>query len=124
VAYVGKITVAFTPHLFDYLKQPLRSRTNNDLELYIGRIKQSRRHVTGRKNTQEFSLREGCFVAILFGFPQVTNGVNVFAQVNPPDFYHTRNLLRQTDKRSKCWQVRRNLGAFLAALEQPWVLHE
>jgi hypothetical protein len=124
VAYVEKITVAFTPHLFDYLKQPLLPRTNNDLELFIGHIKKSRRHVTGRKNTQEFILREGCFVAILFGFPQVTNWVDVFAQVNPHDFYHTLNLLRQTDKRSKCWQVRRNLGAFLAALEQPWVLHE
>jgi hypothetical protein len=122
VAYVEKMTVAFTPHLFDYLQQPRLPRTTNDLDLLIGRIKKSRRHVPGRKNTQEF--REGCCVAILFGFPQVTNGVDVFAQVNPHDFYHPLNLLRQPDMRCKCWQVRRNLGAFLAALEQPWVLHE
>jgi hypothetical protein len=124
VAYVEKMTVASTPHLFDYLQQPLLPRTTNDLELFIGRIKKSRRHVTGRKNTQEFILREGCFVAILFGFSQVTNWVDVFAQVTPHDFYHTLNLLRQPDKRCKCWQVGRNLGAFLAALEHPWVLHE
>jgi hypothetical protein len=124
VAYVEKITVAFTPHLFDYLKQPLLPRTNNDLELFIGRIKKSRRHVTGRKNTQEFMLREGCFVAMLFGLPQATDWIDAFSRVKPDEFHHTLELLRQTDKRRKCWRARRDLGAFLAALEQPWVAHE
>jgi hypothetical protein len=58
MTYVEKITVAFAPHLFEYLKQPLLPRTNNDLELFIGRIKKSRRHITGRKNTQEFILHQ------------------------------------------------------------------
>jgi hypothetical protein len=124
VTYVEKITVAFAPHLFDYLKQPLLPRTNNDLELFIGRIKKSRRHITGRKNTQAFILRAGSFVAMLFGLPHTNNWVDAFSKVNLNDFHDTLNLLRQTDKRSKCWQTRRDLGAYLSALEQPWVPHE
>jgi len=124
VAYVEKITLAFTPHLFEYLKQPLLPRTNNDLELFIGRIKKSRRHVTGRKNTQEFMLREGSMVAVLFGLPQPDNWLEAFSRVNPSDFHLTLHLLRQTEKRRKCWRVRHNLGAYLAALEQPWVSQE
>ena len=116
--------MAFTPHLFDYLKQPLLPRTNNDLELFIGRIKKSRRHVTGRKNTQEFMLREGSFVAMLFGLPEATDWTDAFSRVNPDEFHHTLDLLRQTDKRKKCWHARRDLEAFLAALEQPWLPHE
>ena len=120
VPFFEKITVAFAPHLFDYLKQPLLPRTNKDLELFIGRIKKSRRHITGRKNTQEFILREGSAVAMLFGLPQPNNWVEAFSQGRFQRFsHHTLNLLRQTDKRSKCWQARHDLGAFLASLEQP-----
>jgi hypothetical protein len=117
VAYVEKITIAFTPHLFDYLKQPLLPRTNNDLELFIGRIKKSRRHITGRKNTQEFILREGSFIAILFGLPDTTHWVDTFPSVHLNDFHHTLNLLRQPEKRSKCWHARHDLAAYLASLE-------
>jgi hypothetical protein len=117
VAYVEKITLAFTPHLFDYLTQPLLPRTNNDLELFIGRIKKSRRHITGRKNTQEFILREGSFLAILFGLPETTHGVATFPSVHLNDFHHTLNLLRQPEKRSQCWHVRHDLAAYLASLE-------
>jgi hypothetical protein len=121
VIHMEKITVAFAPHLFEYLKQPLLPRTNNDLELFIGRIKKSRRHITGRKNTQEFILREGSFVATLFGLPQTNHWGDAFSQVNLTAFHHTLHLLRQTAKRSKCWHARHDLGAYLAALEQPWV---
>jgi hypothetical protein len=124
VAYVVKITLAFIPHLFEYLKQPLLPRTNNDLELFIGRLKKSRRHITGRKNTQAFILREGRMVAILFGLPPTDNWDDAFAQVDPHDFQQTLRLLRQTDKRSKCWRARHDLAAYLASLEQPWLPHE
>jgi hypothetical protein len=46
MTYVEKITVAFAPHLFECLKPPLLSRTNNNLALFIGRIKKSRRPIT------------------------------------------------------------------------------
>jgi hypothetical protein len=124
VTYVEKITVAFAPHLFEYLRQPLLPRTNNDLELFIGRIKKSRRHITGRKNTQEFILREGSSVAMLFGLPPATNWVHPFSRVNTDDFHQSLNRLRQTEKRRKCWHTRRDLVAYLSALEQPWVPHE
>lgn len=124
VAYMEKITEAFTPYLFEYIKQPLLPRTNNDLELFIGRIKKSRRHITGRKNTQTFILREGSFVAILFGLPPTNNWVEAFSKVTPDEFHLLLNRLRQTDKRSKCWHVRRDLMVYLTALEQPWVPHE
>ena len=121
---VAKITVACAPHLFEYLKQPLLPRTNHDLARFIGRIKKSRRHITGRKNTQALILREGTFVAILFGLPQPDSWVAVFARVNPHDFQHILNLVRQIDKRRKCWHVRRDLPAYLAALERPGVPQE
>jgi hypothetical protein len=124
MTYVEKITVAFAPHLFEYLKQPLLPRTNNDLELFIGRIKKSRRHITGRKNTQEFILREGTFVAILFGLPQPDSWVEAFSRVNPHDFHHHLTLVRPIDKRRQCWHVRRDLPAYLAALARPWVTQE
>jgi hypothetical protein len=124
VAYIEKITVAFTPQLFEYLKQPLLPHTNNDLELFIGRIKKSRRHITGRKNTQDFMLREGSFVARLFGLPQTHPWVDAFPNVNLNDFRHSLNLLRQTEKRRKCWHARHDLAAYLASLEQPWVPRE
>jgi hypothetical protein len=75
-------------------------------------------------NYQEFILREGSFVAMLFGLPHPNNWVDAFARVNPHDFQHILNLLRQTAKRRKCWHARRDLGAYLSALEQPWVPHE
>jgi hypothetical protein len=124
VTYVEKITIAFAPQLFEYLKQPLLPRTTHALELFLGRLKKSRRHLTGRKNTQAFILRAGRMVASLFGLPQTANWGAAFARVNPHDFYLTLNLLRQTEKRRKGWRVRRDLGAYLAALEQPWVSQE
>jgi hypothetical protein len=124
MTYLEKITVACAPHLFEYLKQPLLPRTNNDLELFIGRVKKSRRHITGRKNTQEFILREGSFVAMLFGLPETLHWVEAFARVNPNDFHHHLRLLRQTEKRRKCWHVRRDLVAYLSALEQHGLPHE
>jgi hypothetical protein len=124
VAYVEKITVALTPRLFESLKQPLLPRTNNDLELFIGRIKKARRPITGRKNTQDVILREGSFVAMRFGLPHTRPWGDAFPRVNLNDFRHTLKLLRQTEKRSTCWQARHDLAAYLASLEQPWVPHE
>lgn len=124
VTSVEKLTIAVAPHLVEYLKQPRLPRTNHDLERFMGRLKKSRRHITGRKNTQEFILRDGRMVAILFGLPHTDHWGAAFARVNPNDFYLTLNLLRQTEKRRKCGRVRRDLGAYLAALEQPWVSQE
>jgi hypothetical protein len=124
VAYLEKITAAFTPSLFEHVKQPLLPRTTNALELFIGRIKKSRRHITGRKNTQAFMLRAGSFVAMLFGLPQTNNWVEAFSRVTPAEVHHSLILLRQTDKRSKCWHVRRDFIVYLTALEQHWVPHE
>lgn len=123
-AYVAKITLAFIPHLFEYRQPPLLPRTNNDLELFIGRLKKSTRHITGRKNTQAFMLREGHMVAILFGLPHTDNWEDAFARVDPNPFQQTLRLLRQTDKSSKGWRARHDFAAYLASLEQPWVPHE
>ena len=89
--------------------------TNNELELFIGRIKKSRRHITGRKHTQEFILREGSSVAILFGLPPAINWVPPFSRGNINDFYQILNRLRQTEKRRKCCHTRRDLVAYLSA---------
>jgi hypothetical protein len=124
VTSMEKLTIAFAPHRFEYLKQPLRPRTNTELARLSGRLKKSRRHITGRQTTQAFILREGRFVAILVGLPETTNGVDAFARRNAHDVHQLLNLLRQPETRRQCWYTRRDLGAYLPALEQPWGLHE
>ena len=124
VAYFEKITRAFAPYLFAYVKQPLLPRTNNELELFIGRMKTLRRHVTGRKNPQAFILREGSFVAMRFGLPQPHHWQDAFSSVNLDDFHVHLARLRQTDKRSKRWRVRRDLAAYLASLAHRWSTQE
>lgn len=124
VTDVEKITVAFAPHLFEYVRQPLWPHTNHALELFIGRIQKSRRHMTGRNNPQEFILREGRSVAMLFGLPPAIHWVHSCSRVAANDFHPILNLLRQTEKRRKCWHTRRDLVAYLMTLEQPWVPQE
>ncbi len=108
VAHVENISCACAPYLFAYGQQPLLPRTNHELELFIGSMKKSRRHVTGSKNTQELILREGSFVAMLFGLPQPHHWQAAFSRVNLDDFHVNLARLRQTDKRSKRWRVRRD----------------
>jgi hypothetical protein len=120
VYHFEKITFSFAPYLFQFLAQPLLPRTNNELELFIGKMKKSRRQITGRKNIHNFILREGSFVAILFGLPQPNNWLESFSRANIDDFHRQLELLRQTDMRSKRWYVRKDLAAYLNSLEELW----
>ena len=115
-----KITTSFSCKLFSYRQEPLLPKTNNDLEIFIGQIKKSRRQITGRKNTQSFILREGSAVAILFGLPQDTDWVKSFATVELNTFRTALATLRRSSERSKCWQIRRDLANYLSVLEQQW----
>jgi hypothetical protein len=124
VASIEKSTVALTPQLCEYLKPPLWPHTHNDLELFIGRLKQSRRPIPGRKNTQDCILREGRFVAMLLGLPHTHPWVDAFPNVHLNEFRHTLHRLRQTEKRRQCWPARHEVAAYLASLEQPWVPQE
>ncbi len=90
-----KITISFDSQLFSYLQEPLLTKTNNDLEIFIGQVKKSRRQITGRKNTQSFILREGSAVAILFGLPQDTNWLESFATVELDNFRTALAALRR-----------------------------
>jgi hypothetical protein len=105
-AYVEKITMAFTPHLFESLKPPLLPRTTHELELFRGRLKKSRRPITGRKNTQDFILRAGSCVAMRLGLPPTHPWPDAFPHVHLNAFRHTLKLLRQTAKRRKCGHAR------------------
>ena len=120
LAHFEKITASFSPKLFSYLQEPLLPKTNNDLEIFIGQVKKSRRQITGRKNTQSFILREGSAVAILLGLPQDTNWLESFATVELNSFRTALAALRRSSDRSKCWQIRRDLTNYLSALEQQW----
>lgn len=115
-----KITTSFSSKLFSYLQEPLLPKTNNDLEIFIGQVKKSRRQITGRKNTQSFILREGSAVAIMFGLPQDTNWLESFATVELDNFRTALAALRRSSEHSKCWQIRRALTNYLSALEQQW----
>ena len=104
----AQITVACAPPLFESWKPPLWPRTNHALERFIGRLKQSRRHITGRQHTQACILRDGTFVAIRFGLSQPDRWVDAGSRVNPQDFHHHLHLVRHIDTRRTCWQVRRD----------------
>jgi hypothetical protein len=120
VLHLEKLTLAFAPYLFAYLDEPLLPRTNNELELFIGQLKKSRRQVTGRKQVSAYILREGRAVAVLFGLPARESWLDAFARVEMAQFRERLAELRRTEERSKCWQIRRRLQAFLGGLEQLW----
>ena len=122
--HIRKLTEAFAPKLFAYLDQPLLPRTNNELELFIGRIKKSRRQATGRKNTQEFIVREGQYVAVLYGLPAGSNLIEGLTQVDMAALRQTLEHLRRQEERSKAWRARRDLPGYLVKLEQSWFHRE
>ena len=123
-ADVEKITMALTPHLCASLPPPWRPPTKPDRDLCLGRLKPSRRHLTGRTNTQDLLRREGRLVALRLGLPPTPPWPDAFAHVTLNDCRPTRHLWRQTEKRSTGWHARHDGAAYGASLEQPWVPHE
>jgi hypothetical protein len=119
-AHLWKQTQAFAPGLFVYREEPQLPRTNNELEIFIGTVKKGHRHVTGRKNTTAFILREGHAVAIFYSLPAPADWVTTFAGVNREHFQEVLAELRRTDERRKAWQARRNLSSYLHGLETRW----
>lgn len=120
VAHIEKLTRAFAPKLFAFHDQPLLPKTNNDLEVFIGQLKKSRRCVTGRKDTCAFILREGRAVALLLSLPSEPLWLTAFAAVDLAGFQRSLAALRSTEQRSQAWQVRRDLQLYLTHLEQGW----
>lgn len=118
VGHIQKLTASFAPKLFEYVKQPLLPKTNNELELFIGSLKTGRRKATGRKDTTEFILREGRFVAILYGLPSGSSDLAALAAVDFAVFRTTLDALRRREARSRAWRARRDLDAYLLELEQ------
>jgi hypothetical protein len=106
--------------LFVYREEARLPRTNNALELFIGALKKGHRHVTGRKNTTAFILREGRAVAIFYSLPAAVDWVTTFAGLNWEHFQEALAELRRTDERRKAWQARRNLSSYLHGLEARW----
>jgi hypothetical protein len=119
-AHLWKQTQAFASGLFVYREEPQLPRTNNALELFIGPVKKGHRHVTGRKNTTAFILREGRAVALFSSLPAPADWVMTFARVNWEHLQAALADLRRTDERRKAWQARRNLSSYLHDLETRW----
>jgi hypothetical protein len=120
VEQLRKETGAFLHGLFVYREEVRLPRTNNELETFIGELKKGHRHVTGRKNTTEFILREGRAVAIFYSLPAPADWVTTFAQLDLNHFQQTLADLRRSDERSKAWQARRDLSSYLHRLEERW----
>ena len=120
LAHIQKLTHSFAAKLFTYVGQPLLPKTNNELELFIGRMKKARRQATGRKSTAEYILREGQYVAILYGLPAGSSDIERLAAVDLDAFQATLDAMRRRQQRSKAWRVRRDLDAYLSDLEHDW----
>lgn len=119
-AHVVKLTTAFVPRLFAYLRDRRIPRTDNDLEMFIGAIKKSGRRRRGKKNLQQYILREGAAVAFLLGAGESIDWMASLPKVPYEDFRAARARLRRKDERSKEWRIRRDLPAFLSAQEGVW----
>jgi hypothetical protein len=124
LAHIRKLTGSFAGRLFTYVGQPLLPKTNNELELFIGRLKKARRQATGRKSTAEYILREGQYVAILYGLPTGSSDIERLAEVDFDAFKTTLEAMRRRQERSKAWRVRRDLDSYLSDLEQDWPASE
>ncbi len=120
VLHIEKLTQAFVPKLFAFHEQPLLPKTNNDLEVFIGQLKKSRRCVTGRKDTCAFILREGRAVALLLNLPSEPVWLTAFATADFAYFQRSLASLRCAEQRSQAWRVRRDLQIYLIHLEQGW----
>jgi hypothetical protein len=119
-AHLWKQTQAFAPGLFVYREEARLPRTNNELEIFIGALKKGHRHVTGRKNTTAFILREGRAVAIFYSLPAPADWATTFAGLHWNHFQAALAELRRTDERRKAWQARRNLSSYVHGLETRW----
>jgi hypothetical protein len=124
LSHIRKLTGSFAGRLFTYVGQPLLPKTNNELELFIGRMKKARRQATGRKSTAEYILREGQYVAILYGLPAGSSDLERLAGVDVDAFKTTLEAMRRRQERSKAWRVRRDLDSYLSDLEQDWPASE
>ena len=120
VAHIEKLTRAFAPKLFAFHDQPRLPKTNNELEVFIGQLKKSRRCVTGRKDTCAFILREGRAVALLRSLPNEPEWLTAFATVDIAHFQRSLTALRCADQRGQAWRARRDLQLYLTHLEQGW----
>jgi len=118
--HLDRITGSFGMKLFSYQRVPGLPRTNNDLELFLGRLKKSQRRVTGRRNVQEFILRQGGAVAILHGLDRSVRPPGLRA-AHPDTFQEILMALRRRSKRSQEYRARRDLAKYLADLERAWV---
>lgn len=115
-----KLTSAFLPKLFSYLRDRRVPRTNNDLELFIGAIKKQGRRRRGRKNVQEYVLREGAAVAYLLGAGDSIDWLTRVPKVPYDDFRAALSRFRRSDLRSKQWEIRRDFTGFLKDAEAAW----
>ena len=120
LSHFEKVTESFGVGLFEYLRQPWLPRANNDLEVFIGRTKKSRRKITGRKNTTAFILREGRFVAILFGLPKEFLSIARLSAVPRDAFREHLVALREGRDQKKRWQIRHHFLEYLKVLETQW----
>jgi hypothetical protein len=118
--HILKLTQSFSHKLFAYLDQPLLPPTNNEMEVFIGRLKKRERHISGRKATHQVVLRQGAAVAIYFGLPRRIKWPQKFAAVSFTDFRTSLARLRRQPYRKKLWLIRRDLNLYLSSLERHW----
>ena len=95
-------------------------RTNNALEICMGAVQKGHRHVTGRKNTTAFMLREGRAVARFSPLPAPADWVTRGAGVHWEHLPAALAEVRRTDERSQVWQARRNFSSYFHGLEARW----
>jgi len=118
--HVKKVTNNWSPWLFKYLSQPLLPKTNNDLEVFNGKIKKTHRKITGRKRSQNFVARFGEPVAVLLSMTKDANWQLKFSLIPYRQFRTERERLSQNELRSKVYKIRRNLSDYLFDLELRW----
>lgn len=108
------------PGLFACYDQPLLPRTNNDLEVFLGGLKRTRRRNTGRKGTQDYLLRYGPYLAFDRHEPEETLLCR-FRLVNQADLRAQRLAMRDGSvRRQVMWRFRHQRDAFCVDIKRRW----
>lgn len=96
-------------------------QTNNELEIYIRRIKTSQRRVCGRKKVHDFILRYGAYVTCVDYQEREFELLARLRQVSQASFLEEQRKLDITLLRErKRFRFRRHREVYLRDLEQRW----
>lgn len=112
---------AWAPGLFWYYELPLLPRTNNDLEVDIGTLKEQYRRITGRRCLKDYLMRFGPYLAFDDATDDPDELLRWFQHIDRQSFLDERAKLDTIRQHLRnMHRFRQDPLTFLAEAEQLW----